>query len=133
MTPTRPAPLRARIGNPLEWSYADKSLLLIGLYLLINLTFLLTQILVRRHPVLIPSWANPSAAGGFIAYQGAFVCLWVNLPARLESHCEPGRILISHATWGLVHDEISCIERGEIEVKGLHYPVKVYEVEEREG
>ncbi|MFC1850818.1 adenylate/guanylate cyclase domain-containing protein [candidate division CSSED10-310 bacterium] len=53
----------------------------------------------------------------------------VNLAARLESHCEPGEILISHSTWGLVHDHIQCLEKGELEVKGLHYPVKVYEVQ----
>ena len=36
--------------------------------------------------------------------------------------------MISHTTWALVKDEIPCVERGEIEVKGLHYPVRVYEV-----
>ncbi len=53
-----------------------------------------------------------------------------NLTARIQSHCEPGRVLISHTTWALVNDEIACKERGEIEVKGLHYPVRVYEVME---
>jgi class 3 adenylate cyclase len=51
-----------------------------------------------------------------------------NLTARIQDRCEPGRVLISHTTWALVHDEIPCKERGEIEVKGLHYPIKVYEV-----
>jgi len=51
-----------------------------------------------------------------------------NLTARIQEHCEPGRVLISHTTWALVNDEIPCEERGEIEVKGLHYPVRVYEV-----
>ena len=35
-----------------------------------------------------------------------------------------------HTTWALVKDEIDCEERGEIEVKGLLYPVRVYEVAE---
>ncbi len=52
------------------------------------------------------------------------------MTARIQSHCEPGRVLISHTTWALIHDEIACKERGEIEVKGLHYPVRVYEVAE---
>ncbi|MCB0219848.1 MAG: adenylate/guanylate cyclase domain-containing protein [Chrysiogenetes bacterium] len=52
----------------------------------------------------------------------------VNLAARLESECKPGKILISHSTWALVREEIPCIEGGEINVKGIHYPVKVYEV-----
>jgi class 3 adenylate cyclase len=56
----------------------------------------------------------------------------VNLAARLETSCEPGRILISHATWLLVHGEILCTPKGEILVKGVHDPVKVYEVTPRE-
>ncbi len=51
-----------------------------------------------------------------------------NLTARIQARCEPGRVLISHATWALVNDQIPCEEQGEIEVKGLHYPVRVYEV-----
>jgi len=51
-----------------------------------------------------------------------------NLAARIQDHCEPGKVLISHTTWGLVKHEIPCKERGEIEVKGLHYAVRVYEV-----
>jgi adenylate cyclase len=51
-----------------------------------------------------------------------------NLTARIQAACEPGKILISHTTWALVKDQIPCKERGEIHVKGLHYPVRVYEV-----
>ena len=51
-----------------------------------------------------------------------------NLTARIQDHCEPGKVLISHTTWALVKDQIACQERGEIEVKGLHYRVRVYEV-----
>jgi class 3 adenylate cyclase len=53
-----------------------------------------------------------------------------NLAARIQDHCEPGKVLISHTTFGLVKDDIPCEPRGEIEVKGLHYPVRVYEVME---
>ncbi|MEW6776240.1 MAG: adenylate/guanylate cyclase domain-containing protein [Bdellovibrionota bacterium] len=53
----------------------------------------------------------------------------VNLAARLQTHCEPGKILLSHSTWGLVHHDIPCAPKGEVQVKGIHYPVKVYEVE----
>jgi adenylate cyclase len=52
----------------------------------------------------------------------------VNIAARLESHCEPGRILISHSTWVMVCDQIDCVPKGELLVKGVHVPVKVYEV-----
>jgi class 3 adenylate cyclase len=51
-----------------------------------------------------------------------------NLAARLQTACEPGRILISHTSWALVKDDVPCQERGEIRVEGLHYPVRVYEV-----
>ncbi len=51
-----------------------------------------------------------------------------NLTARIQDHCVPGKVLISHTTWAQVKDQIPCEERGEIEVKGLHYPVRVYEV-----
>jgi PAS domain S-box-containing protein len=53
----------------------------------------------------------------------------VNLAARLESACKPGRILISHTTWALAHEEIPCTHLGKIEVKGYHRPVTVYEID----
>ena len=51
-----------------------------------------------------------------------------NIAARLEQSCEPGGILISHTTWALVKDEISCLEKGKISVKGLQRPIKAYNV-----
>lgn len=54
--------------------------------------------------------------------------LQTNLAARIQAQCQPGRILISHSTWAQVHEEIPCEDRGEMQVKGIHYPVKVYEV-----
>jgi len=52
----------------------------------------------------------------------------VNLAARLQAHCTPGNILMSHSTWLLVRDSFGCVEKGEIHVKGTHFPVKTYEV-----
>ncbi len=52
----------------------------------------------------------------------------VNLAARLQAACEPGKVLISHSTWALVESEIPCLARGAIQVKGVHHPVRVYEV-----
>ncbi len=52
----------------------------------------------------------------------------VNLAARLQTHCPPDGILISHSTWSLVHDEIPCRPIGEITVKGFQQPVAVYQV-----
>ncbi len=53
----------------------------------------------------------------------------VNLAARLESACKPGRILISHTTWALVREKFPCTPLGKIEVKGYHRPVTVYEID----
>lgn len=53
-----------------------------------------------------------------------------NLAARIQSQCPPGQVLISHSTWALVHDAIPCAPKGEINVKGLHYPMLVYQVAE---
>lgn len=52
----------------------------------------------------------------------------VNLAARLESACEPGGILISHPTWALIKDEVTCELRGELEVKGVSRSVRAYAV-----
>lgn len=56
------------------------------------------------------------------------VGLQTNLAARIQAQCEAGKILISHSTWALVHNEIPCIAKGQILVKGIHYPVLTYEV-----
>ena len=52
----------------------------------------------------------------------------VNLAARVQSHCPPGSVLITHSTWALVKDRIACAPAGDMTVKGIHYPVRVYEV-----
>ncbi len=43
----------------------------------------------------------------------------VNVASRLESHCEPNRILMSDRTKNLVDSEIASTLRGEIQVKGI--------------
>jgi PAS domain S-box-containing protein len=52
----------------------------------------------------------------------------VNATARLEATAEANQILISHATYALVQDEIYCQPVGEITVKGIAHPLKTYEV-----
>jgi len=52
----------------------------------------------------------------------------VNTASRLESLAAPGDILVSYETFALVRDRISCEEHGEIEVKGIAYPVATYMV-----
>lgn len=54
--------------------------------------------------------------------------LQTNLAARIQSHCEPGGVLLSQSTWSLVQDQIPCRPRGEINAKGVLDPVPVFEV-----
>lgn len=63
---------------------------------------------------------------GFMEYSA--IGLNANLASRLEQACVPGEIYLSHATWALVKDEITCKEVGTIEVKGFHYPIQAYHV-----
>jgi class 3 adenylate cyclase len=52
----------------------------------------------------------------------------VNLAARIQAHCLPDHVLISHSTWSLVHDQISCVAQGEADFQGSHEPVQIFEV-----
>jgi class 3 adenylate cyclase len=52
----------------------------------------------------------------------------VNVAARLQSHCEPGCVLLSEATWLLVKDRVPCTAKGQLQLKGIHKPVMIYEV-----
>jgi adenylate cyclase len=52
----------------------------------------------------------------------------VNLASRLESHAEPGNILISHGTYSLVKDSVLAEERDPIQAKGFSRPVRNYKV-----
>ena len=52
----------------------------------------------------------------------------VNTASRLEHVAMPGEIVISYETFALVRDQIRCEEHGEIEVKGIAYPIATYTV-----
>lgn len=49
-----------------------------------------------------------------------------NIASRIEEAADPGGILISDSTYQLVRDTLPCEFRGEVECKGVHYPVKVH-------
>jgi class 3 adenylate cyclase len=53
----------------------------------------------------------------------------VNLAQRLEQAADPGGVLISRETYGLVRDEIVAIEQQPIAVKGFPDPVDVFAVQ----
>ncbi len=52
----------------------------------------------------------------------------VNLAQRLEAAAPVDGILLSYETHSLISDEIECKYNGEIMVKGIHYPIKNYQV-----
>jgi len=52
----------------------------------------------------------------------------VNAASRLESSAKPNQIQISNTTYELVKDRIETRPVGELQVKGLAYPIKSHEV-----
>jgi PAS domain S-box-containing protein len=52
----------------------------------------------------------------------------VNAASRLESTAQPDQIQISHVTHELIKQEMLCAPVGEVNVKGLAYPIKTYKV-----
>ena len=54
----------------------------------------------------------------------------VNLAMRIQSFCEPGRILMCRDTAALIKGEIHTVSRGQIPIKHLQQPVQVHEVVE---
>ena len=52
----------------------------------------------------------------------------VNLASRLQSHAEPGGILLSHETYSLVKDHVLAEEQTPIQAKGIAEPVRNYTV-----
>ncbi len=52
----------------------------------------------------------------------------VNLASRLESNANPDEILISSETYLLIKEEIQCIKKEKIKVKGITNFIQTYEV-----
>lgn len=53
--------------------------------------------------------------------------LQTNIAARVQAHAEPGGILLSNTSWHLVKGQVRCEPRGEVRVKGVHFPIELYE------
>jgi len=53
----------------------------------------------------------------------------VNVASRLENLANPEEILISRRTLSLLDDSKAAKEMGDIQVKGIHNPVKTYRVD----
>jgi PAS domain S-box-containing protein len=52
----------------------------------------------------------------------------VNLASRLQSHAEPGSILIGHETYSLVKEAVLAEEQTPVQAKGFAKPVRNYKV-----
>ncbi len=52
----------------------------------------------------------------------------VNLASRLQSHAEPGGILMTHETYSLVKDIVPAEEQEPVQVKGFAKPIRNYRV-----
>lgn len=55
------------------------------------------------------------------------VGIHTNIASRIQAAAEPGSIWISDATYQLVREEFDFKPRGELDCKGVHYSVKVFE------
>jgi len=53
--------------------------------------------------------------------------LQTNIAARIQAQCTPGSVLLSKTSWHLISDSITCEQRGEVEVKGVHFPIAMFE------
>ncbi len=69
-----------RVGNPLEWSYIEKILFLLGWYLSVNLPLSLWAYSIIRNPNLFPG-LNRSVLIEVFPIHLVFVLLWVILAA----------------------------------------------------
>ena len=56
--------------------------------------------------------------------------LQTNIAARIETQCPPGSILLSGTSYHLASDTVPCQPFGEVEVKGVHFPIAMYEPQE---
>ena len=52
----------------------------------------------------------------------------VNAASRLEGIAEPDQVIISHETWSHIKDQILCIRKKPITVKGIPNPIQTYQV-----
>jgi len=52
----------------------------------------------------------------------------VNLASRLESNAKTGEILVSHETFALIKEDITCEKKEEINVKGIAHKIQTYQV-----
>jgi class 3 adenylate cyclase len=103
----------------------------------------MARVNVRREKMSLPLWEiriglhTGGVIAGVIGRDKFAYDIWgdaVNVAALMESHAEPGQIMLSDATFSLVHDrfdtefrdEIDTVKKGHIRchvLKGIQGPV----------
>ena len=61
-----------------------------------------------------------SVVAGIVGLKKFAYDIWgdtVNIAARMEQNCEPGKINISQSTYNIIKDRFQCTFRGELNVK----------------
>jgi class 3 adenylate cyclase len=53
--------------------------------------------------------------------------LQTNIAARIQAQAKPGTVLLSSTSWHLIKDTVPCVSRGPVDVKGVHFPIEIYE------
>lgn len=53
--------------------------------------------------------------------------LQMNIAARVQGCAEPGSTLLTGTSWHLLNGETVCEPRGQATVKGVHFPIAMYE------
>lgn len=100
----------------------------------------------RRIEVLNRSWRARGARRSFRARMGintgyasvgdfgsndrktyTAIGIQTNIAARIQSQCEPGKVLMTDTTWALVREQIDCEDHGECTVRGVHFPIRIYQ------
>lgn len=76
--------------------------------------------------VSVGSYASP----GRMTYTA--VGIETNIASRIQAASQSGCIWVSDTTYQLVREEFEFKPRGEVECKGVHYPVKVFEVPKKQ-
>ena len=57
----------------------------------------------------------------------------VNIAARLQSLARPGRVVVGERTYRDAHEAFAFADLGEVSVKGIDRPLRVYEVQREES
>jgi class 3 adenylate cyclase len=89
----------------------------------------------RGHPFAFRVRSGINTGVSTVGSFGSDTCLnytaigsQVHIAARLQQMAQPGQILLSHACYVLVADAVQVEALGEVRLKGIQYPVQVYEL-----